>query len=98
MNRLSRLSISLGLAGLVVGACGTTLQLNTDNLEGVIASGIQDRNPGIVVSEVTCPDRPIQLNDMFTCQASTEDGQNVVVTVTQTDDQGNVDWEVTGAQ
>jgi hypothetical protein len=97
MKKISGLSLSIG-AALLFAACGTTLQLNTDNLENVIATGIQDQNPGIVVTDVTCPDRPIQLGDVFTCQASTEDGQNVVVTVTQTDDQGNVDWEITGAQ
>jgi len=100
MNKLSRLSLSLGLIGVFVAACGTTLELNTENLQGILETQIEEQNVerGIDVTSVTCPERPILQGDIFTCQAMTADGQNLIVSVTQTDDQGNVNWEITGSQ
>ena len=100
MKNHSRRTLSLGLAGLLVVGCGTTLQLNTENLQGIIETQIEQQNQdlGIDVTSVTCPERPLQQGDVFTCQAATADGQNLVVTVTQTDAEGNVDWEITGSQ
>ena len=100
MNKLSRRSLSLSLIGLLVAACGTTLELNTENLQGILETQIEQQNLDreIDVTSVTCPDRPILQGDVFTCQAMTADGQNLIVSVTQKDDQGNVNWDIIGAQ
>lgn len=43
---------------------------------------------------VTCPDDiPIEQGLTANCEATSADGQSVMVNVTQTDDQGNVTWE-----
>ena len=94
MNKQRIRSVTLGaLSGLLLAACNVTLTLNTENLENNITTELQAQNPGLTVSSVTCPDRPLQLNDTFTCTAATSSGE-VTVRVTQTDDQGNVRWEV----
>ena len=43
---------------------------------------------------VTCPeDIPIEKDLTANCEATSADGQSVMVNITQTDDQGNVTWE-----
>lgn len=43
---------------------------------------------------VTCPDDvPIEKGLTANCEATSADGQSVMVNITQTDDQGNVTWE-----
>lgn len=43
---------------------------------------------------VTCPDDvPIQKGLTANCEATSADGQSVMINITQTDDQGNVTWE-----
>jgi hypothetical protein len=82
------------VAALALAACQTTLTLNTENLQRLIQTGIQEQNPGVVVSSVTCPERPLQLGDVFNCTATTADGQSLTVEVTQTDAAGNVHWKI----
>ena len=87
-------SLAFGaLGGVLLAACNVTLTLNTENLENNIVTELQRQNPGLTVSSVTCPERPLQVNDTFTCTAATSSG-DVTVRVTQTDDQGNVHWVV----
>jgi hypothetical protein len=96
MNRTSIRRAALGTFGaLLLAACNTTLSLNTENLQNLIKTGIEQQNQGVTVSSVTCPERPIQQGDIFDCQATTSAG-NYRVTVTQTDATGNVNWEITG--
>ena len=86
--------MALGLAAVIFAGCSTTLD-NT-RLQQVIADGLLEQAG--VTATVVCPaDRPIKLGDVFTCTAATQDGQTLTITVTQTDDQGNVHWEVTGS-
>ena len=45
---------------------------------------------------VDCPeDVPAGAGDTFRCTAVADDGSVATITVTQSDDQGNVRWEVT---
>jgi hypothetical protein len=82
----------LAAAALLAG-CGTTLLLNDANLESSIASWIEQQGAG--TSTVTCPDdRPLQQGDVFECQAVLADGQTVTLQVTQTDNNGNVTWDI----
>ena len=94
MNTQRIRSVALGaLGGLLLAACNVTLTLNTENLESNITTELQRQNQGLTVNSVTCPERPLQINDTFTCTASTSSG-DVTVRATQTDDQGHVSWVV----
>ena len=91
-----RRSVITALLGLALAGCTFTLTLNTDNLKNEIKTGIEAQNPGVTVSDVTCPDsEPLKQGDVFTCTAATSEG-TVTVTVTQNDDKGNITWEITG--
>lgn len=86
--------MALGLAALIFAGCSTTL--DGTRLQQVIADGLLEQAG--VTATVTCPtDRPLKQDDVFTCTAATLDGQTLTITVTQTDSQGNVHWEVTGS-
>jgi hypothetical protein len=98
MNTTSIRRLALGSFGaLLFAACNTTLTLDTGNLQNVIKSGIEEQNAqqGVTVTSVTCPERPIQVGDVFDCTAVTNAG-TYKVTVTQKDTAGNVNWEITG--
>ncbi len=98
----------LAIAGIVIGAIGTlivagmvllvtlaTPTLDDTALETKIA-GTTQQEAGTAPSSVTCPESvAIQPGNSFTCTASVE-GQNLPFTVTQKDDQGNVDYRSTG--
>lgn len=93
---IARPIAALAFAGTIVGGCNTALLLDNDKLQQVIAEGLQTQ-AGVSAS-VTCPDdRPIKQGDTFTCTAQTTDGDNLTITVVQTDDTGRVNWNVTGA-
>jgi hypothetical protein len=50
---------------------------------------------GIEIEALDCPEeRELKAGDEFPCTAIVEDGRIVTVTVTQTDDQGNITWEL----
>lgn len=98
----------LAVAGVVIGAIGTlfwvgltlllalaTPTLETDSIEGQI--GITTgQAAGTTPTAITCPDSvEVQPGGTFTCTATVA-GQNLPFTVTQKDDQGNVDIQGTG--
>lgn len=76
------------MAGVPLVGCSVTQTLNTDNLAPAIEEVV-----GVPVT-VTCPDSvPIEKGLVTECTVS--DGtQTKTLVVTQTDDQGNVDWEI----
>ena len=93
MHRSIRGLLAAALASVALAACQTTLMLNTDQLEQGIQEQIQSQT-GLTVTGIECPDRPIQQGDQFDCTVTTSDGQQLTVNVTQTDDQGNVNWRL----
>ena len=59
-----------------------------------MAQGIQEQTGATGVT-VDCPDDiEAKAGDEFECQATSDDGTNATVKVTQNDDQGNVTWAV----
>jgi len=73
-------------------ACQTTLSLDDENLERILTERLQGQ--GVTVNSIDCPgDRPLQTGDTFTCSADTDAGQ-LVFNVTQTDDKGNVSFQL----
>ncbi len=90
--RHGRLAAALVAGLLVMPAC--TAKLDTTKLEEQIAQGIQEQTGATGVT-VDCPDDiEAKAGDEFECQATSDDGTNATVKVTQNDDQGNVTWAV----
>ncbi len=86
------------LAACTMSACSGSVSvgnnLDIDKLESTIATEMQSQLDLDAAPTVTCPDSvPIEKDNVFTCTA-TLDGESVDVKITQTDDQGNVNWEV----
>jgi hypothetical protein len=83
---------ALVLGGLAVGAVllfGTKI-LDSAKAEHLIAQATEDQ-AGVAPADVSCPsDIEAEAGATFTCTASLE-GQPISFTVTQTDDDGNVD-------
>ncbi len=68
--------------------------LDIDKLESTLATELQTQLDLSAAPTVTCPDDvPIEKDNVFNCTA-TLDGESADIQVTQTDDQGNVSWEV----
>lgn len=84
--------ITAALAVTVLGA-GCTPTLDTEGLEEQILSLLEERG-GSAVTSVDCPeDVEAEAGGSFECTATGEDGE-WVVSVTQVDDEGNVEIEV----
>jgi hypothetical protein len=85
--------ISTGL----LAACSVSIgsnNLNTDKLETEIENGIEDQ---VQISGITvdCPDDvEIEEGNDFECTAKDDQGNERSVDVTQTDDEGNVEWKL----
>lgn len=95
---MRRVIALLAVALLTLGArCEASVGggLDTGQIETEIQSGIEEQNPGVTVSSVDCPDDvQAEAGNTFTCTANVEGQGPAEVTVTQTDDQGNVRWSV----
>ena len=90
-KRVRFAGLGLATAALLVAGCQTTL--NDENLETAISSWIVERGGEQAV--VTCPDdRPVQQGDTFPCVATFGDGSTATFQVTQTDNTGNVSWQL----
>lgn len=96
----SLLRVCAGLAAAVAAlpACSFSASvggddLNTDRAEEVIAEGILDQTDTEVT--VQCPDDvAIEQDSTFDCTARESDGTESTVEVTQTDDEGNIQWRL----
>ncbi|MEZ5169350.1 MAG: DUF4333 domain-containing protein [Acidimicrobiia bacterium] len=71
--------------------------LDLDKAEETMTENLQGNNPGVSVERVTCPnDVVVEKGGQFTC-STVIDGQDLEITVTQTDDQGKVDFSFSDA-
>lgn len=69
-------------------------ELDSQAVEKSIGRGLTDQL-GVSVQSVSCPaGRPMKAGDVFSCTARVEDVGRLTVAVTQTDDEGNIHWEV----
>jgi Domain of unknown function (DUF4333) len=83
----------LASAVLLLGGC--TPQIDTAELEQQIRDELSSQT-GVAPTSVDCPnDVAAESGGTFQCTAMADDGSIATITVTQTDDQGNVRWEVT---
>jgi hypothetical protein len=97
MSMRSRSVRFAALAVLAIAAAACTKTLDTDGLEGELKNQIEEQTGGAIAS-VDCPaDVEVEAGATFECTAEEESGATFTISVTQRDDQGNVDWEVTDA-
>lgn len=88
-------AVGLILAALALAACNTLAALDDEVIEQNIRDELQSQ-VGVTLTSVDCPaDRPLLAGDVFECTATGSDGRELVITVTQDDAAGNVNWEVT---
>ncbi len=77
----------------MLAGCSMSSTLDTASLQDKVTTQITEQVGGTWT--VVCPeDVPISTGATFTCTATDEAGATSTVTVTQTDDQGNVTWEI----
>jgi len=97
MSMRSRSVRMAAVAVLAVAAAACTKTLDTDGLETELQSQIEEQtqNP---ISSVDCPaDVEVETGGTFNCTAEQESGATLTIRVTQSDDQGNVEWIVADA-
>lgn len=76
---------------LSLAACSTSNTLEAEDLNEQIAAGLQDMFE--IEATVECPDDiEAEEGGTFECTAEDSAGTSLPVQVTQTDDDGNVDW------
>jgi Domain of unknown function (DUF4333) len=81
---------------VVAGGCTRTKTLDAQSLDQKLATAMQTQLD--VQGVVSCPDDvPAEAGRVFNCTATTPDGTNMTIQVTQTDDQGTVTFKVVGA-
>lgn len=82
-------------AAITLAGCSSSpSELDTAKLQTTIATGMQEQLTLPEAPTVTCPETiTIEKDAVSTCTATLDD-ETVDVKVTQTDDQGNVTWEV----
>ena len=68
--------------------------LDTDGLEQELKQQIESQT-GTKMRTVDCPTVELEAGATFDCVAEDRSDTTYTIVVTQTDDQGNVDWEVT---
>jgi len=87
-------SYLLSIATATLVATGCTRSLDMAALNRSISDGINGQLQ-LPIATVSCPpgDRPMKAGDRFDCTATPKEGGRLTVTVTQKD--GNVSWEVT---
>lgn len=90
-----RFARGVALVAVAVLAAGCTKILDKQSLEAQLATDLQSNGPALTVR---CPDGvKAETGATFQCTASDPDGSSFAITVTQTDDQGNVTWKFTSA-
>jgi len=92
VRRAGAFAVALSAAGaLLLTGCSTSIDIDT--LEQSVQTGLSEQVGGEWT--VQCPDSmEVQAGLTTNCLATNAEGESIDVNVTQTDDQGNVTWEV----
>jgi hypothetical protein len=92
----SRVIRTVAALALIVAAASCSKTLDTTELEGSLKDQLETQLD-VTGLTVDCPDDiEAAAGDTFRCTATGSDGQ-VTIEVTQTDDQGNLTWEIVDA-
>lgn len=93
-GRTSALIGAIAVAVGLLAACSSSLS-QTD-VQDKLTAGMSEQIGGDYT--ISCPsDIPATAGGTFMCDTTGADGSTGVITVTQTDDQGNLSWEYTPA-
>lgn len=88
----------VAVAVLAISMAACTKTLDTDGLESQLKSQFEEQTDSVLAS-VECPnDVKAEAGGTFECTAEDESGATFTLTITQVNDQGRVDWEVTDAR
>jgi hypothetical protein len=91
-KRLAVLVLAVALSALAIG-CGEET-LDVDDLESTISSGLEEQ-VGVAPESVECPDDvTAEEGGEFECTGTAPNGDEFTIDVTQTDDEGNIEFEV----
>lgn len=91
--RLSRYLTVIACVGALAG-CGEDDEIDNTRIEREIAAGVEKQTATEDV-EIECPDDvEMKKGDVFECGLTAAGGVEARVKVTQTNDEGDVDWEV----
>jgi hypothetical protein len=94
----SRTARLFAVATLALAAAACTKSLDTGGLETKLQDQIEVQT-GSTITTVDCPDDiKVESGGTFDCTATDDSGATFTIEVVQTDDKGNVSWEVTDAQ
>jgi len=98
MSMRSRSAKVVALASLAIAAASCTKPLDIEGLEGQLDAQVE-REINTTITSVSCPDEDIEVmqGGTFTCTAQEESGATFTLVITQTDDQGNVSWDLVEA-
>ncbi len=93
-SRSARLA---ALSVLAIATVACTKTLDSDGLERELKTDLEDELPATITS-VDCPsDIEVEAGHTFTCTADDDGGASLTLEVTQSDDKGNVTWELVDA-
>jgi hypothetical protein len=93
----SRIVRTVGALALVVAAAACSKSLDATELEGSLKDQLETQLD-VTGLTVDCPDDiEAKAGDTFRCTATGSDGSEATIEVTQSDDQGNLTWEIVDA-
>ena len=85
---------TVGMLALALAAVACSKTLDMTELEGSLKDQLETQLD-VTGLTVDCPDDvEAKAGDTFRCTATGTDGSEVTIEVTQTDDQGNLTWEI----
>ena len=95
VSGIPRWAARLAVLVIVLGLAGCSQTLNMDGTKTAVTSGLTEKL-GLTIASITCPEnRQAAAGDTFECKVVPDSGGELVVKVTQKDDQGNISWELT---
>lgn len=96
--RTVSMALLMASSAIAGAACSFsfTRYLDTAKAEKEIAVGFTEQT-GIAVESVDCPeDVPLEQGVTFECEVVSQTNQKIIVAVTQTDEEGNINWQTNG--
>ena len=97
MSMRSRSARLLAVAALAVAFAACTKTLDTDGLEDDLKVQVA-RETGTTITAVDCPaDVEVEAGGTFECTAEEESGTTFTILITQSNDRGNVRWDIVDA-
>ena len=89
----------IAILGMALALAGCSVTLDMDAIGKSVTTGIASQL-GLDIASVDCPKetRQAKAGDVFECTATPKEGGKLTIKVTQKDDKGNIDWELSKAE